>query len=82
MTDCESELVANIENNYYGRGLCGILNEAVEDDFTDLKGRQAIRPDLFAHSWTTDFGEKYFRIYFILYVSSQSMKKIKNFVSK
>ena len=55
MTDCESELVANIENNYYGRGLCGILNEAVEDDFTDLKGRQAIRPDLFAHSWTTDF---------------------------
>lgn len=36
------------------RGLCGILNNKPDDDFTDIKGRQAIRADLFATSWSTD----------------------------
>ena len=39
--------------NKFFRGLCGILNNKPDDDFTDLKGRQAIRSDLFATSWAT-----------------------------
>ena len=31
-----------------------ILNKKTDDDFTDIKGRQAIRADLFAASWATD----------------------------
>ena len=33
------------------RGLCGTFNGKANDDFTDTKGRQAVRADLFATSW-------------------------------
>jgi len=36
------------------RGLCGTYNGHVNDEFTDTKGRLAIRADLFATSWRVD----------------------------
>ena len=34
------------------RGLCGVLNGKIDDDLSDISGRQAVRVDIFADSWS------------------------------
>ena len=34
------------------RGICGVLNGKPDDDLSDVSGRQAVRVDIFADSWS------------------------------